>query len=105
MESSKEHIDVAKSIRVIEWLKAEMVASVASLLKSMVKGSEEAILDCLAGIMMVSYVLGKRVGITFSRIDQRLREKVSTSVREDHEIEQWYGDLSSLQRYLEGRKR
>lgn len=105
MESSKGQIDVAKSIRVIEWLKAEMVGSVASLLKSMVNGGEEVIADCLAGIIMTSYILGKRVGIAHTKIDQRLKEKVAAGIKDGHEIEEWYGDLSSLLRYLEGRKR
>lgn len=105
MDTSKGHIDVAKSIRVIEWLKAEMVGSVASLLRSMVKGGEDAIADCLAGILMTAYILGKRVGVAYTKVDQRLKEKVSAGIRDGHEIEEWYGDLTSLLRYLEGRKR
>lgn len=105
MESSKGQFDVARSIRVIEWLKAEMVGSVASLFKSMVNGGEDLIADCLAGIIMTAYILGKRVGIAHTRIDQRLKEKVSAGITDGHEIEEWYGDLTSLFRYLEGRKR
>ncbi len=105
MEASKGQIDVAKSIRVIEWLKAEMLGSVASLFKSMVNGGEELIADCLAGIIMTAYVLGKRVGIAHTLIDQRLKEKVSAAIRDGHELEEWYGDFTSLSRYLEGRKR
>lgn len=105
MEASKGQIDVAKSIRVIEWLKAEMVGSVASLFKSMVNGGEDLIADNLAGIIMTAYILGKRVGIAHIRIDQKLKEKVSASIKGEHELEEWYGDLTSLSRYLEGRKR
>lgn len=105
METSKGHIDVAKSIRVIEWLKAELVGSVASLLRSMVNGGGDAIADCLAGIMMIAYILGKRVGVAHTKVDQRLKEKVSAGIRDGHEIEEWYGDLTSLLGYLEGRKR
>lgn len=104
MESSK-GIDVAKNIRVIEWLKAEMVGSVASLLRSMVGGAEDLIADCLAGIIMTAYILGKRVGIAYIKIDQKVKEKVAAGIREGHQIEEWYGDLSSLLKYLEGRKR
>jgi len=105
MESSRGQMDVARSIRLIEWLKAEMVGSVAALLKSLVNGGEELIADCLAGIIMTTYILGKRVGISYPRVDQKLKERVEAGIREGHEIEEWYGDLSSLQRYLEGRKR
>ncbi|NLK00214.1 MAG: hypothetical protein GX318_03110 [Clostridia bacterium] len=98
-------IDVVKKIRMIEWLKAELVGSVASLLKSMVKGGEERILDYLAAILITTYILGKRVGITFARIDQHLKEKLAAGIDEEHEIEEWYGDMSSLLRYMEGKKR
>jgi len=105
MQSSKGQIDVAKNIRMIEWLKAELVGSAALLLKNLVKGSEELILDSLATTIMTAYVLGKRVGITFNRVDQRLKEKLLASINEEHEIEKWYGDLSSLLRHMDGRKR
>ncbi|NLO88751.1 MAG: hypothetical protein GX088_00220 [Clostridia bacterium] len=105
MPHSKDQIDVAKSIRMIEWLKAELVSSTGSVLKSFIKGSEELIMDCLASVIMTAYLLGKRSGIPFRRIDQRLKEKIAAGIKSGHEIEQWYGDLSSLQRYMEERKR
>ncbi|KUK11374.1 MAG: Uncharacterized protein XD50_0415 [Clostridia bacterium 41_269] len=105
MQHSKDQIDVAKSIRMIEWLKAELVSNVGSLLKSFVKGSEELMLDCLAAVIMTAYLLGKRSGIPFRHIDQRLKEKIAAGIKSQHEVEQWYGDLSSLERYMEERKR
>jgi len=104
MQFSKGQIDVAKNIRMIEWLKAELVGSAALLLRNLVRGNEELILDSLATTIMTAYVLGKRVGINFNRVDQRLKEKLMASINEEHEIEKWYGDLSSLLRHMDGRK-
>lgn len=98
-------MDIAKNIRVIEWLKAEIVESVAALFKSLLKAGDEAVGDCLANIIISIYILGRRVGISFQQIDFRVESKLRLSINEAHEVEQWYGDLSALLGYLERRKR
>ncbi len=97
------NVDITKNIRVIEWLKSEILTAVSTLFKLLVNGvqnSQEAILDVLANIILVTYLLGKRLGITFQRIDEKLENKVRLGVVEDHKIEKWYGDLSKLLDYL-----
>lgn len=94
-------LDIATNLKVIEWLKAELVESVGALLKSLLKAGNDATSDALATIIIVCYILGKRVGISFQAIDMRIRHKINTSINDAHEIEQWYGDLSDLQKYLD----
>lgn len=96
----KPELDIARNIRTIEWLKAELVEWVSSLFKAMIKNSEDAILDALASIIMVCYLLGKRLGISFSRLDMKVEQTVSANINKTHEIEKWYGDFTSLQQYL-----
>jgi len=96
---------VAKNIKVIEWLKADIMASMSSLFKAMLRGSEERLLDALASIILTCYVLGRRLGISFSRLDLRVEAKLRQGIDNDHEVEKWYGDLSSLLRYLTEKKR
>lgn len=52
-------IDIAKNVRTIEWLKAEIITGAGNLFKAMVKHNEEAILDALAGLVMGCYFLGR----------------------------------------------
>jgi len=94
-------LDIATNLKVVEWLKAELVESVGALLKSLLKTSSDASSDALATIIIVCYVLGRRVGISFQAIDMRIRHKINSSINDAHEIEQWYGDLSDLQKYLD----
>ncbi|HAH97202.1 MAG TPA: hypothetical protein DHD79_05090 [Firmicutes bacterium] len=98
-------IDIARNIRTIEWLKTELIGGVATLCRAMLKGSQELIRDALAGIIMTSYLLGRRIGISFSKMDTRLAEKLSGNIAEPHEIEEWYGDFSALRTYLEDKER
>lgn len=100
---AKPELDIARNVRTIEWLKAELVGGVSSLFKALLKNSEEAILDALAKVVIACYLLGKRLGIGFSRLDMKIESNVTANIAKAHEIEQWYGDFSALRRYLEER--
>lgn len=97
--------DIAKNIRIVEWLKADLVTSLSALYKGMLRGSEERLLEALSGIIVTCYVLGRRLGFSFSRIDVAVEAKLRQGVEESHEVEKWYGDLSMLLAYLVDRKR
>ncbi len=105
MYKGEKEMDISRNLRMIDWLRAELVSTVGVLLKAMAKGSQELILDALAGVLIVLYVLGRRLGLTFSRIELKVMEKLRESIALNHETEKWYGDLSSLLTHLEGRKR
>jgi hypothetical protein len=95
--------DIAKNIRLIEWLKSEILSSVAELFKLLtngIRGSQEALADCLASIIIVSYLLGKRMGVQYSVIDKKIEGKIRLGIVEEHDVEKDYGDLSALSRYL-----
>lgn len=103
--SHNSDFNIAKNVRTIEWLKAELAVGVGSLFKAMVKNSEEAILDALANIIMGCYFLGKRLGVSYARIDARVEERLVSAPLQEHEIEEWYGDVSNLQQYIKERNR
>lgn len=96
---------IAKNIKVIDWLKADLINSVSALFKSMLKGSEEHLLDALASLVITCYILGRRLGINSPRLDLKVESKLRQGIDEDHEMERWYGDLSSLLNYLVEKKR
>ncbi len=96
-------IDITINIKIIEWLKSELLSSVASLFDLLIKGikgSQEAIIDTLANIIMVTYVLGKRLGIDYSSLDMRIEEKIRLGILESHKVESWFGDLSGLKKHI-----
>ncbi len=101
----KSQMDLAKNIRIVEWLKAELLESVAALFKALLKTSDEAISDCLASIVISTYILGKRVGINFSYIDFKVESKLKLSINDIHEVETGFEDLKSLLVHLENKKK
>lgn len=107
MAPTNKDISITKSIRMIEWLKCELLAGVSSLFELCFKGvktSQEAIVDVLANIIMVAYLTGKRLGLKYHDIDQKLEEKLKLGIIEDHEAEKWFGDLSNLSNYLKNNR-
>lgn len=98
-------IDIAKNLRTIEWLKAELIEGVAVLFKSLLKTGSDATSDALSSIIMITYILGKRLGISFQSIDAKIKTKLNNQIKDKHELEEWYGDLSDLLKYMEGKKR
>ena len=67
--------DITKNIRVIEFLKSELLTGVASLYQSLIKGTkvgQEVLVDILANLILVTYLLGKRLGLAFSVIDSKI---------------------------------
>lgn len=103
MNVRNKDLDIASNIKIIEWLKSELLDSVAALFKSLLRASNDASSDALATIIIITYLLGRRVGISFQTVDMRLKHKLYTSINDAHEIEQWYGDLSELKEYLDNR--
>ena len=95
--------DITKNIRVIEFLKSELLTAVAALYQNLIKGTkvgQEVLVDILANLILVTYLLGKRLGIAAAVIDSKIMEKIRIGMIEDHETEKWYGDLSDLSEYM-----
>lgn len=107
MPPTNKDISITKNIRMIEWLKCELLAGVSSLFELCFKGvkvSQESILDVLANIIMVAYLTGKRLGLKYYDIDKKLEEKLKLGIIEEHEAEKWFGDLSNLSQYIKNNR-
>lgn len=99
--------DITRNIRIIEFLKSELLTAVASLYQNLSKGTkvgQDIVVDILANLVLVTYLLGKRLGIGYSLIDSKILEKIRIGMLEEHETEKWYGDLSGLNEYLKKHK-
>lgn len=97
---------ITKNIKTIEWLKVELLNSISSLFKFLQKGayvSQDIVIDCLSGIIILTYLIAKRVGIEYSIIDSKIESKVKLGVVEQDNIEKEYGDLSSLLNYIKSK--
>jgi ABC-type transporter Mla subunit MlaD len=97
-------VDVGRSAKAVDWLKAELVAAVAETFRGFNRGKEEAALDGLAEVVLAAYLLARRAGASFTRLDMRLEALCRANVAQDHQLERWYGDMTALADHLEQRK-
>jgi hypothetical protein len=104
MRDSQKELDIAKNIRHIEWLKSELLDNVAGLFQGFLRGSESALKDCLANIVVISYLLARRLGVRYSQFDDLIREKINKSLDTDREYESWTSDLNVLEHHFQNKK-
>lgn len=99
--------DITKNVKIMEWMKTELVLSIGDLFNLIFKGVrplDEALQDTLANIIMITYLLGKRLGISFTEIDYKVKEKIKIGIDENHSVENWYGDLTNLKKHIDNKE-
>ena len=102
MPGAGPEIDIARNVRAIEWLEAELVHETGSLLHALIKNNEEAALDGMAAVVISTYLLARRLGYGVARLDNKIRSRLQANLEQDHELEQWYGDISEFLQHLRG---
>ncbi|TCZ75709.1 hypothetical protein E0485_16565 [Paenibacillus albiflavus] len=103
MSNNERDLDLAKRVKVIEWLKTEVIDQAAHLLKAIWEGSSSKIIDALASLISSAYILGRRLGISYRRLDEAVLEKMKQHRAEGHQLEDWYGDISALEDHISKR--
>ena len=100
----EKEIDITRNIKIIEWLKSELLTDVANLYKALVNGMKdeinESVAETLSNIILICYLLGRRLGISYHAIEMKIENKVKLGLIEDHDVEKHYGDLSELAKHL-----
>lgn len=102
MNNSK-NMDTMKEFKTIEWLKSELLTSIANLYELLAKGEEDSkgdLEDLISNIILISYLLSKRLGLEYEDINSTLLDKIRLNLIEGHQIEKWYGDLSQLSEFI-----
>jgi hypothetical protein len=100
LASSEDNVDVTRNMKLVEWLKCELLSGVASFFQLAQRGSQDTLADIIANIILVAYLLARRLGMTYAMIDLKIQSKIKLGVTEDHEVEKWYNDLSDLAGYM-----
>ncbi len=88
--------EVVRAARVLEWLKAELVAGVGNVMRASARGREDVLVDGLADLIMQAYLLARRLGINWTRLEMRIEDRLRQNIDGEHQLEQWYGDLTAL---------
>lgn len=94
-------IDVVKGLKAIEELKVSLLQAQWLFQQGTLNGSEPEILQGLADLVGLSYLMVKRLGCDFSRLDRTLLQRIEEWKRNDkYGLETQWGDLSLLHSYL-----
>lgn len=94
-------VDIVKCSKAIEELKVEMLKAQWMVQHGTLNASEAQILESLARLIGVSYLLARRLGFDFSRLDRVLYKQMEEWQRENlFNLESEWGDLSLLLSYL-----
>lgn len=97
-------IDITRNIKMIEWLKSEMLTDIANLFKILVNGMREevheSLSETLSNIILICYLLGRRLGISYNAIEIKMENKIKLGLLENHDVEKYYGDISELAKHL-----
>jgi hypothetical protein len=98
-------IDITRNIKIIEWLKSELLTDIAALFKVLINGMKEevheTVADIISNIILICYLLGRRLGISYNAIEIKIKNKVKLGLIENHDVEKHYGDLSELAKHLD----
>lgn len=101
--NEKKDMDIIKNVRTIESLKSELLTSIAYLYELLAKGEDdikEDLEDVISNIMLLSFLLSKRLGLNYEDINSTLEDKTKLNILDGHKIERWYGDLSELLEFI-----
>ncbi|NJD03775.1 MAG: hypothetical protein FIA99_14525 [Ruminiclostridium sp.] len=105
----EKEIDITRNIKLIEWLKGELLTDIANLFRILVNGIREevhdSVADTISNIILISYLLGKRLGISYNAVEMKIHNKLKLGLVENHDVEKYYGDLSELSKHLGSSRR
>lgn len=107
MGINDKELDITRNINIIESLKCELLSDLAQLYTGMFDPhSNEALEkdDILANMVMITYILAKKLGIPYHALDMKILNKLRLGIIENSN-DQWYGELLSLSKHIEKSRR
>ncbi len=104
MASYDREIDITRNIKIIDWLKSELLTDIANLFRILVNGMKqeihEPVSETLSNLILICYLLGRRLGISYNSIEIKIENKIKLGLLEEHNVEKYYGDFSELSKHL-----
>lgn len=97
-------LNIMTNIKMIEKLKAQLICIIGEFFRLLTKGTnvaQSAILECISGAIIILYVLGEKLGYSFSEVDNVMKEKLDLGIKAEDEVEKEGKSLSNLKNYIE----
>ncbi len=105
MSHPHQEVDIVRRLHTIEWLKSELLEGVSVFFKALIANNGQVITKALASIILTCYFLSRRLGIGLQQMDQVVEEQLRDHLDTDHQLENWYGDVSACLHHLEEKNR
>ena len=94
-------VDVVKGLRAIDELKVNLIQAQWLVQHGTLSGSEDEMIQGLADLVGMSYLLSRRLGFDFSRLDRMLLQRLEgLKMTDEMNLEKQWGDFSLLLSYL-----
>lgn len=98
-------LDIAKNIKIIEGLKSQILSDVSQMFSIMLEHTKDMpakMIDILANMILLSYLLGKRLGISYQAMDMKIQSKLKLGIVENNDTSsEWYAELAELSKHLD----
>lgn len=104
MRDTQKELDIAKHIKLIEWLKTELLDNVSALFRGFQQGRDLLLKEALANLIILSYLLARRLGMRYSQLDELILEKIRLGAGPHHDSDMWRSDLQTLENYFRNKK-
>ena len=104
MGMQEREVDIAGTLRIIEKLKSQMLMDIAQLFSDLNEPNRNASIergDLLADIIILSYLLSKKLGIPHQQIDRRIINKTRLGLVESDSSDRWHKELAELLQHFE----
>lgn len=96
-------IGIAKNAHMIDMLKSSLIMQTGNIFLSSLKtDAKDELTENIANAVLSAYLLAKRLGVEYSRIDERICEKAKLGIASSHLLEE-SGDLSEIMERIKKR--
>lgn len=100
-------MNVSTNLKAIDMIKGEILSEVAKLYRTLADydeiGDYEGIMNDIATVIAMDYILARRLGVEYGDVDEKISELLTIGEENGHEIELEFSDMSELKKYLKSR--
>lgn len=102
----KDNFNIMGNIKAIEELKAQLVCITGELFTILTKGAgatKGIVVDCIASLIIVLYVLAEKLGYTAMEVDESVKKSLKMAIIEEDVLEKEGKSLSKLLRHFKNK--
>ncbi|MCT4542050.1 MAG: MazG-like family protein [Vallitalea sp.] len=103
MSNYEGEFDITKTIKIIERLKSQLLSNISGLFSNMAEGNTNDTnenIDILADIIILSYLLSDKLGVSNEALDIRLINKLRLASLQKAENAEWSKEILELSKHI-----